>query len=312
MGLRRDGMRWAQAALVALGAALAAAPAVTLVPGAAVAAPGDPAARAVRVQRYVDIATEHFKAKDFEAALIALRGAEPLAEGLPAQAVIRYNIARVFEEMGKADAAAAAYDRYLKTSDTGDRRRKAREALTRLAGQRSGGLEIDCGGVAGTVIVDGFPEGDCPWHWDTVKPGTYAVRVLAEGYLPVSREVAVQPGQTARMLLTMRPRRAAPQRARSGPGPWPWVAAGGAVVAVGAGLGMHLLALDASDTVDGLDPGRARDEAQSTYETRRTLAIVGYSVGAAALGTMIYLLVADGGSPSARVVPTPGGVLVRF
>ncbi|MCB9526630.1 MAG: PEGA domain-containing protein [Myxococcales bacterium] len=272
----------------------------------------DAKARAVRVQRFVDIATKQFKEGDFESALIALRDAEPLAEGLPALGVIRYNIARVFEEMGKADAAIQAYQDYLQTPDSGPRRAKAREALKRLDGQRSGSLEIDCGGVKGTVIVEGFPEGDCPWTWSGVKPGTYPVRVLAEGHLPARREVAVQPGQTTRVMLTLRPRVAAPKQAQ-GPGAWPWVAAGVGFAAIGTGVAFHLQALETKDDVEALPPGADRDSKQDSFEGQRLVAYVGYGVGLAGLGVATWLLLReeDGGA-TARVVPTGNGVLVRF
>lgn len=263
-----------------------------------------------RAQRFVNIATKMFKKNDYEAALVALRKAEPLAEGTPAQAVIRFNIARVLQEWGKTDAAIAAYEVYLKSSDKGPRRTKAREAIEALAATRSGRLEVDCGGVKeATVIVEGFPEGDCPWQWDKVAPGTYPMRVLAPDYLPVRREVRVEPGKTARLMLTLRPRPVGAEAGGDG-AVWPWVAGGVGVAAAGAGLAFHLAALSNLDEVEGMRPGSARDDLQDTYETQRTLAYVGYGVGAVGLGVAVALWLSDD-APTAWA-PTGNGVLVRF
>jgi hypothetical protein len=263
-----------------------------------------------RAQRFVNIATKMFKAKDYEAALVALRTAEPLAEGTPAQAVIRFNIGRTCEELGLTDAAIKAYEIYLKTSDKGPRRVRAREAIKGLEASRSGRLQIDCGGVAASVFVDGFPGGDCPWHWDTVAPGTYKLRVISEGYGPIRREVAVEPAKTTRLMLTLRPMKAA--AADSGGPPWGWIAAGVGVVGLGTGAVMHGMALGTVDEVEAMGPGSARDDLTSTYETERTLAYVGYGIGVVALGTAAAIWLLDAPESQAAWVPTGNGFMVRF
>ena len=74
--------------------------------------------KASRIQEYLKFASKLFKAGDFEGALVQLQRAEPMLEGHKKQALVRFNIARCFEELGRHAEALGAYERFLEDPDT--------------------------------------------------------------------------------------------------------------------------------------------------------------------------------------------------
>ena len=156
----------------------------------------DPVTRK-KVQSYLDLAADLFKAGDYEGALGELRRAESLSD----LAVVRFNIARCLEELHKPADAAAAYRKYLSLNDPTDgaleRTRRANDAIAKLTGN-PGGLEVPCPKGA-TVVVVGLTDfaTSCPYRAEHVTPGTYEVQVSVKGR-PVSiTRVDVESGQTA-------------------------------------------------------------------------------------------------------------------
>ncbi|MGC4116134.1 MAG: hypothetical protein QM765_16450 [Myxococcales bacterium] len=175
----------------------AAAPPASATQPAAKQGAEDPRVRK-KVQTYLDLAGELFKTGDFEGALAELRRAETLTD----LAVVRYNIARCFEEMGKEVEAVGAFDKYLALNDptTGaaDRQKRARETVARLAPKLFGGLEVTCPIEGSSVFVMELMQAPaiCPWKAEKVPPGTYEVQTFSPGYAPFVTKVTVPPGKS--------------------------------------------------------------------------------------------------------------------
>lgn len=151
-----------------------------------------------KVQTYLDLAGELFRTGDFEGALGELRRAEALTD----LAVVRYNIARCLEEMGKEAEAVGAFDKYLALNDasggSADRQKRARETVARLAPKLFGGLEVTCPVEGSSVFVMELMQAPapCPWKAEKVPPGTYEVQTFSPGFAPFVTKVTVPPGKS--------------------------------------------------------------------------------------------------------------------
>jgi hypothetical protein len=151
-----------------------------------------------KVQAYLDLAAELFKSHDFDGALGELSRAEALSD----LAVVRYNLARCYEELHKDLQAVVAYEKYLAladaTSGAAARQKRARETVARLAPTLFGSLEVTCASAGSKVFVLELMQvpAACPFKVDKVPIGTYEVQTFAEGSAPTVTRVTVPAGKT--------------------------------------------------------------------------------------------------------------------
>ncbi|MBI5543376.1 MAG: hypothetical protein HY901_05775 [Deltaproteobacteria bacterium] len=170
--------------------------AVPLVPAPAPAA--DEQVTRKKVQAYLDLAADLFKARDFEGALAELRRAEALSD----LAMVRFNSARCLEELHREVETVTAFEKYLSLKDSGggaaERQRRAREAIARLAPTLFGGLEVTCPLEGSSVFVMELMQAPvaCPWKSDKVSAGSYEVQTFTPGFAPFITRVTVPPGKS--------------------------------------------------------------------------------------------------------------------
>ncbi len=277
--------------------------------GAAAPVQVEPSAVA-KAQAYLDLAGHLFDARDFTGALAELERAEPLMAGDPAQAMVRFNIARCLEELGRSADAARAYERYLVGVDEERRRRRARAALDRLLAERVGVLAVRCTPEAARVQVVGAPPQLCPVEL-RLTAGPVEVDVAHEGFVTHRFSWHVPAGGRVEVRAALEPTPLAPPK---WPPPMPPVAiappplvapavapvavptprhglpialmvAGGGVALTGAVL--HILSIDERDSGTRSTGGGSR----CALETRQTLAFGGYALGAlvAGLGVWVFM-----------------------
>jgi hypothetical protein len=299
-------------------------------PAASRAAPSTEAAKA---QAYVDLAGRLFDARDFAGALTELRRAEPLLSGDPALAVVRFNIARCLEELGRPIEAAEAYETYLAQSDEPRRQARARAALEKLERERLGVLSIRCEPDDAEVEVQGIGARTCPVSL-RVLAGAYELEVRRAGYAtrrfryevvagtrteaspalapmvaptpaPVSPIVVPAPASVAPVAVIE------PEIAEAATRPWLPIAlmgAGGALIATGAVF--HGIAVGSRDEAAHAPPGPEREDRTSTFETQRGLALGGYALGAIAAGVGAWLYFSGQvEGPSAGLTSTLNGLV---
>jgi tetratricopeptide (TPR) repeat protein len=315
----------ALALALAVPGVVAAQPAFPQPEAAAQANPGEPERSQAdkdalyRAQQQVYQSSEKFRAGDFESALGLLREAEATASRLndASLALIRFNIARCLEELGRLDEAITAYESYISLPDEEHRKQRAWGAIQRLEKQAFGQLNVVCEPTGALVEVAGVTEGaqPCPYRKERVAAGEYTVVVRNPGFADMKAQVKVVAGRAATLRAELVPTSAPPPAAASsgGFGPWPWVTIGVGVAAAGVGAFFTTSAISSRDDAESMAPGTARDDTVSDYEQAETLSWAGYGVGAAAIATGVTLLLMDdGGSPSAGVTPTPNGVVARW
>ena len=168
-----------------------------------------------------------------------------------------------------------------------------------------------------------------------LPPGQHTLRVSADGFASVDRQVTVASRQPLAVELTLEPaatpeaepaagttaspRAAVPAAAvtaepapeRAGRGPWPYVALGVAGAALAGGVFFHIKALDTKDEAESrLD--RYNDLA-SDYESQRTFTYTLYSVAiiSGAIGTWLWFRGppddGDGGFQASAAAAPDGG-----
>ena len=80
-----------------------------------------------KAQAYLDLATTLFRKGDHQGALEELKRAQPLIEDPKVTALVHFNIARCYEELGMAIHAMQAYRTYLGNGEEIPRRTKRPE-----------------------------------------------------------------------------------------------------------------------------------------------------------------------------------------
>lgn len=280
--------------------------------------------RLKKAQAYLDLATTLFGDKDFAGALKELQRAEPLLEGSDVLPLVRFNIARCFEEMGRPADAVRAYQRYLTLSEEADRRRdRAREAVRLLEPKAVGGLTIECAQKGTLLRIDGLeqPNRTCPVQVKGVLGGSYPTVAAAEGFREARQTIIVEPGRMTTHRFDLTPE-ADPTlrevqtttRSTEGRSALPWIIVGAGVGAAATGAVFHVMAADTLSTLNKTakeSPGY--DSLESEYEGQRLTTFVTYGVGAALIGAGLYLWFRGDGDPADQAfVPTPNGVMVRF
>lgn len=162
-----------------------------------------PEATRKKVQSYLLLAADLFKTGDFEGSLAELRR----AQGLEDLAVVRFNIARCLEELGRAEEALTAFEFYLQAQDStenaGVNQQRAKDAIARHEGALFGTLEIACQPEGAQLKIPPVAPAPvpCPFSSARVKPGTYQVTASRPGGLEISSTVKVEAGKRAQATL---------------------------------------------------------------------------------------------------------------
>jgi len=309
---------------------------VLFLPSTATSAETDSVNR--QAQEEMDRAVEHFKAQRFEDALSALRRADSLVV-VP---VARFNIARCLEELGRADEAVAAFERYLAEPDStpgaSERARRSREAVARLEATSLGVVEITCSlAQAHAALMGPTPrEGPCPMRASRVRPGSYRVTATAPGALPFQSTLVVVEGEVARLKVVFEvpppfvpPASAAPepresdsppptvQKALEARAPWSKTAGlialpAGAVALAGAGVFAVLGTRENDSILEGRLPNP--EAMESAVENGRTYNKLAWGMAAAGVAGVsagiVFLLLPDRDTTAALVPMAGGGAVV--
>jgi len=175
--------------------------------GVCAAAAPESAGTRRKVQGHLDRAAKLFGTRDFNGALAELQAAEKLTD----LAVVRYNVARCFEELGRGREALDAYESYLTLADTtsgaDERRARATKASRQLEAKLFGSLAIRCSVATAKLTVAHLVETPqpCPLEKARVAPGSYEVEATAAGFLPATVAVQVKAGERAELPLQLIP-----------------------------------------------------------------------------------------------------------
>lgn len=279
--------------------------------------------RLKKAQAYLDLATTLFRDKDYAGALKELQRAEPLLEGSDILPLVRFNIARCYEELGRPADAVRAYQRYLTLSEEADRRRdRAREAIKDLEPKAVGVLQVDCMQPGTVLRIEGLeqPNRPCPLRVEGVLGGPYPAVATADGFRESRQTINVRPGQVTLHRFDLTPvadptltEVSTTTRSTEGRSALPWIIIGAGAGAAVTGAIFHTMALDSLDELNGTPVESAGyDSLQSEYEGQRLTTYVTYGVGAALIGAGVYLLLRDDDPADSAFVPLPNGALVRF
>lgn len=282
--------------------------------------------RLKKAQAYLDLATTLFRDQDFAGALKELQRAEPLLDGSDILPLVRFNIARCYEELGRPADAVRAYQRYLTLSEEADRRRdRARDAVRALEPKAIGSLEIKCSQPGTVLRVEGIeqPGRPCPVKIEGILGGEYPVTARADGFTEERRTLSINPGRTTTHTFDLRPvATAQPDRLGTtttvkrteGRDIVPWLVVGAGAGAAATGAIFHGLAASSAEDAENAASPDEYNSAVSNFESQRTGTFIAYGVGAALIGIGIYLFVRDDGSDPADTafIPTGNGAIIRF
>lgn len=210
----------------------------------------------------------------------------------------------------ECERALTYYERYLAAVASrpaaevnAKRRRYCSLRHDKLRGWWRAHLVVNCTPKHATLTLDGARRA-CPFEvWTT--PGVVELQLSASGFETKTRTLRAEWNETYEVELVL-------ERESD---PWAWVAIGGGAVALGAGAWAGLDWLDARDSIR--DSGNTRADAKEQEDSQYlsgSVAVVGLTVGAAAVGWGLYRLLRDDnpGTDDARVevLPAPGGVTI--
>lgn len=231
--------------------------------------------------------------------------------------LLQFNLSQAYERLGRLEEAITALQFYLDHSDPSDEHQA--DARARLASlrERLGRTRVQIvGGPEGaTILIDGEDRGRTP-RPDPIQvtPGSHQVLVRMSGQTDFTSSVVVPAGQTVEVQVRMTPAAAAaaPSGGEAPIGPIVLMAGGAAIAIVGAILGGVALS-QASNAFEG------SAEASGARTTALVADILIPAGAACALGGLIWLLVAPGGSSSETptamwtpyVGPDAAGVIAR-
>ncbi len=243
---------------------------------AAVATPEDLVAARVARERFREGMAD-FQARRFREAIHAFQLA---AQAVPS-ADLWFNIARAYEELNDATALGEAVDHYRMylrdRVDPPDREaveqrialleeriEAARQAT--LSVPTTGTLRVDGSVEGASVTLDDQPAGQTPIAAPlALAPGTHALELSREGFVPFRAEVAVLPGAVTAAYARLSP--TTEYRSERGRRVWTWVLAGLSVAGLGASVALGV---------------RARSEARMDLgEGRRWATFSDYALGGA-------------------------------
>lgn len=279
---------------------------------------------AAPAQEIIEAGADAFRAARYDEALISFTKAY---EALPDQPRLLWNVGRCLEELGRADEALDAFERYLER-ESGDSA-GTREALTKVASlqaarrQRPATLRVETTPARARILVDGEPSGRAPVLLQ-VPEGAHTVAAELDGHLPAEARIAAQAGEALVVALALRPFPATAPAAQPEPPLPPGLLPRWAAPTVLAGAAAILAALavnaflDEGENADSaaiarsagrsgdLDAGAAGALAADADDRAAAQALLGWTftaAGAAAFGWASWSVLS---APAPAPVPRPG------
>lgn len=164
-----------------------------------------------RAQTYVDLGTRLYKQKKFAEALQEFERAESIVTVEETRAVLRYNIARCHEELGRPVAAWFAFKRYMELPDSPEAQSKALARIKALEAVHVGRLRVKVEPEGAACVVSplrpevGVPERQpCPTDTQPWPRGAWRVQAALESPPRRSeRQVDVAAGAEARLNVAL-------------------------------------------------------------------------------------------------------------
>lgn len=245
---------------------------------------------------------------------------------------ILYRIGDAYETLGDLEPAIEYYRRYVAEAPEADDRglvtRRIEDLERRLESLRDSvddeptegaAFLIDTNPAGASVTMDGEAvDSTTPVRLD-VEPGPHTITLSLAEYVPLTRDVVVEAGETISLVYQLEAREStSPPK---GPGVAPWLLTGAGVAGLGTAAGLFVGAVSAGNRVEGWDAERedAYDQGQpipprpADYDKMRTRSVVwenaAYVVGGAGL------LMVAGGVTWLVLAPRPDSgaeVAVRF
>lgn len=228
---------------LALAALLALAPPLA---DRALAAPSDDAIAAV-IREEGQRAQSAFIDKDYATAVTLYERIEPLLATLPERdkelAIVRFNLARSYDELDRPVEAIDAYKKALTGPLGAELTTRVRERIGILEAQALGNLTVTCAVPEARVELIGHPErGPCGHRFDRLAPGPYVVAITV-GDRRTTHPAEVTAGNTARVEPFTAAASGATDRT------FAWILTGTAAAALAGGVVFNVLAR--SDADDG-------------------------------------------------------------
>jgi len=164
-----------------------------------------------RAQTYVDLGTRLYKQKKFAEALQEFERAETIVTVEETRAVLRYNIARCHEELGRPVAAWFAFKRYMELPDSPEAQSKALARIRALEAAHVGRLRVRVEPEGAACVVSplrpevGVPERQpCPTGAQPWPRGAWRVQAGLESPPRRSeRQVDVAAAAEARLNIAL-------------------------------------------------------------------------------------------------------------
>lgn len=124
--------------------------------------------------------TKAFRQADFVQALADFEEAVTLVERGRGDAsllpVLRFNLGRCLEELGRPREAIAAFERYLETPDSETARARATERIHALEMRHFARLRVECVPARGRLTLNGRAVGACGELQTRLEPGVVEIR----------------------------------------------------------------------------------------------------------------------------------------
>jgi tetratricopeptide (TPR) repeat protein len=262
------------------------------------------------------------------------------ADRLEPSALLSFNIAKAYEQMGDEPKALAAYREYLRRLPQAENRlaTSRRIAELQLALQERGvqQLTVLSQPEGATLLIDDVAKGVTPWTGELV-PGTHRVSLRLRGHSDASRDVDLPARTAIDVQLELSPEAAepAPQPAPSDVVPvieersmptgsvpqavdearprwWTWALVGGSGALRSGAVGAELSRRAAEDGAREAGDQFAYKDQYDSMRGRQTLARVLLGVGAAAgvaSGVSLYfdLSRSESSSPDVGLALDAGG-----
>lgn len=149
----------------------------------------------------VKLAYAHFKAGQFDKALIEFERAEPLGDALGDRPTLQYMLGRCHEELQHPLEATLLFERALESERDPERVQKYRGQLQRLETRSFGQVAVTCEPSPMSVrLGEGNPV-PCPTEFRRLPPGPIDVQLLHDGRPGTPRRVVIVAGQRSSVTL---------------------------------------------------------------------------------------------------------------
>ena len=150
--------------------------------------------------------TKSFRQGDFAKALVDFEEAVTLVErGEGAESllpVLRFNLARCLEELGRPREAIAAFERYLEAPDSDTARARATERIAELERRFMARLTVECKPGPARLQVNGHAVGNCGEPITRLEPGVVEVVARRKDDLVARQTFTLTAGIETRATLT--------------------------------------------------------------------------------------------------------------